>query len=201
VARLQQAFPRIAMLGLGLDFSVEFELPESVRREKRLFFYPGSSIGNFLPQDALALLRRLRSACGTDGGILIGVDLLKENGILEAAYDDSLGITAAFNLNLLRHLNSLLGSDFDVGDWRHRAFFNADQSRIEMHLEARCELQVNWPGSQRRFAQGERIHTENSYKYDLEQFVALLRQSGFCDTRVWTDAREWFAVIHARAET
>lgn len=199
VADLQQRFPNVAMMGVGLDFSSALDLPGAVRREKRLFFYPGSSIGNFTPQEALAFFRRLRGACDADGGLLIGVDLLKDKSILDAAYDDSLGVTAAFNLNLLRHLNALLGADFDVRDWRHRGFFNAERGRVEMHLEARRDLLVIWPGGKRRFVQGERIHTENSYKYDPEKFVDLLAQAGFGDARLWTDAREWFAVIHARA--
>ena len=199
--QLRQRFPHIEMTGVGLDFSSTLDLPDAVRREKRLFFYPGSSIGNFTPPQALAFLRRLRAACSgsSDGGVLIGVDLLKEQPILDAAYDDALGVTAAFNLNLLRHLNQLLGADFDVGDWRHRAGFHAAQGRIEMHLEARRELTVSWGEQRRHFVEGERIHTENSYKYAQQDFVALLEQAGFGDARVWTDPRHWFAVIHARA--
>ncbi|MFC3108051.1 L-histidine N(alpha)-methyltransferase [Undibacterium arcticum] len=198
--QLQQRFPHIEMTGVGLDFSSALDLPDAVRHQKRLFFYPGSSIGNFTPPQALAFLRRLRAACNSssDGGVLIGVDLLKEQQILDAAYDDALGVTAAFNLNLLRHLNQLLGTDFDVRDWRHRAGFNAAHGRIEMHLEARRALTVSWGEQRRQFAQGERIHTENSYKYTQQDFVALLEQAGFGDARVWTDSRHWFAVIHAR---
>ena len=199
VGDLRQRFPHIEMTGIGLDFSSALDLPDAVRRDKRLFFYPGSSIGNFTPDEALVFLRRLRVACETDGGLLIGVDLIKDKPILDAAYDDALGVTAAFNLNLLRHLNPLLGTDFDVRDWRHRGFFNAEESRIEMHLEARHDLTVTWPGARRRFLQGERIHTENSYKYAPATFLNLLAQAGFGGTRLWTDARGWFAVIHARA--
>ncbi len=199
VGQLQQRFPHIEMMGLGLDFSSALDLPDGVRRDKRLFFYPGSSIGNFTPDETVAFLRRLRAACEADGGLLIGVDLIKDKPILDAAYDDALGVTAAFNLNLLLHLNQLLGADFDVRDWRHLGFFNAQQSRIEMYLEARADLTVTWPGTSRRFAAGERIHTENSYKYAVETFLDLLAQAGFGDARCWTDARGWFAVIHARA--
>lgn len=199
VGHLQQRFPDVAMLGLGLDFSSGLALPAEVRGSKRLFFYPGSSIGNFTPQEAQGFLQRLRAACDTDGGLLIGVDLVKDKAILDAAYDDSLGVTAAFNLNLLRHLNTLLGADFEIPQWRHLGFFNPAQSRIEMHLEARVDVNVSWPGGQRRFLQGERIHTENSYKYEPEAFLELLRQAGFGAARMWTDARRWFAVIHARA--
>ncbi len=200
LGRLRQRFPDIEMTGLGLDFSGKLELPDTVRPDRRLFFYPGSSIGNFSPEEARAFLERLRAECD-GGGLLIGVDLIKDPAILNAAYDDDLGVTAAFNLNLLRHLNHLLGADFDARQWLHRGFFNAEQSRIEMHLEARVELAVSWPAGHRSFARGDRIHTENSYKYTQAGFVALLGQAGFSATHIWTDPAGWFAVIHARAAT
>lgn len=203
VAGLQQRFPALPMEALGIDFSSSLELPPSVRPQRRLFFYPGSSIGNFAPPQALAFLSRIRDACRhhgvADGALLIGVDLVKDHATLEAAYDDALGVTAAFNLNLLRHLNALLGSDFDVRDWRHRGFFNPVESRIEMHLEARRDVQVRWPGGARRFAEGERIHTESSYKYTPAKFAQLLQQAGFGALDSWTDPRGWFMVCHARA--
>ncbi|MGB7479843.1 MAG: L-histidine N(alpha)-methyltransferase [Burkholderiaceae bacterium] len=199
LARLQQRFPAIEMAGVGIDFSHSLALPDSVPAARRLFFYPGSSIGNFSPPQALEFLRRIRRAGGSDGGLLIGVDLVKPPALLEAAYDDALGVTAAFNLNLLRHLNLLLDADFDVRDWRHRAYFDADESRIEMHLEARTDVTVRWPGGQRRFAEGERIHTENSYKYTPAGFAELLQQAGFGALHSWTDERGWFMVCHARA--
>lgn len=201
--RLRQRFARTEVLGLALDFSGSLKLPDSVHCNKRLFFYPGSSIGNFSPQEAAGFLRRLRSSCECgvqpEGGILLGVDLIKDEAVLNAAYDDALGVTAAFNLNLLRHVNRLLGADFRVQDWRHKAFFNAEQSRIEMHLVARANLTVHWRGGQRRFEQGESIHTENSYKYTQKSFLSLLEQAGFGDVRMWTDPRQWFMVCHAQA--
>jgi dimethylhistidine N-methyltransferase len=203
VSRLQQRFPATSMLGLGMDFSETLALPDEVRAERRLFFYPGSSIGNFTPQQALEFLRRLHAACKSsgqaNGGLLIGVDLVKDTRILDAAYDDALGVTAAFNLNLLRHLNKLLDADFDVRDWRHRGFFNIDESRIEMHLKARRAVTVNWQGNQRRFEEGETIHTENSYKYTQHGFAHLLEQAGFELTGAWTDPNNWFMLCHARA--
>ncbi|MEO5934036.1 MAG: L-histidine N(alpha)-methyltransferase [Duganella sp.] len=199
VTRLQQRFPEIDMTPLGLDFSSGFALPDSVRRRRRLFFYPGSSIGNFSPEQAKVFLRGLRANAGDDGGLLIGVDLVKDGAVLDAAYDDAIGVTAAFNLNMLRHVNHLIGADFDVRQWRHHAFFNAAESRIEMHLEARDALTVRWQGGERRFARGERIHTEDSYKYTRQSFVGMLEQAGFATNRVWTDAANWFAVVHARA--
>jgi dimethylhistidine N-methyltransferase len=199
IERLQQRFPDIEMAGLGLDFSSSLALPASVRPDQRLFFYPGSSIGNFTPDEAVAFLRRARSQCGSDGALLIGIDLVKDSDVLDAAYDDAIGVTAAFNLNVLRHLNHLAGADFDVRQWRHRGRFNAAESRIEMHLEARHALTVNWQGGRREFDAGERIHTENSYKYRQSAAVGLLEQAGFQASEVWTDAQGWFAVIHARA--
>ena len=196
---LQQRFPHIEMSALGLDFSTELALPAVVRLEKRLFFYPGSSIGNFMPAQALAFLQRLRSQCGLDGGLLIGIDLVKDGAVLNAAYDDELGVTAAFNLNILRHVNHLMGSNFQARQWRHCGFFNSAESRIEMHLEAREELAVSWPGGTRRFRAGERIHTENSYKYRQAAALGLLEQAGFAPVEVWTDPQNWFALIYARA--
>jgi len=198
VTRLQQRFPHIDMTPLGLDFSGGFALPDSVRAQRRLFFYPGSSIGNFSPEQAIAFLRQLRANAGEDGGLLIGVDLVKDTPVLEAAYDDAIGVTAAFNLNMLRHLNHLVGADFNVRDWQHHALFNTHDKRIEMHLEARSAVTVRWNGHERHFARGERIRTEDSYKYTRQSFVGLLEQAGFATNRVWTDDNNWFAVIHAR---
>lgn len=200
VERLRQRFRHIEMNALGMDFSGgDWQLPDIVRRERRLFFYPGSSIGNFTPDEALAFLRRVRAQCGPDGGILIGIDLAKDRTVLDAAYDDALGVTAAFNLNVLRHANRLLGADFDIRAWRHRGFYNEHMGRVEMHLEARAAQMVSWRGGCRRFEAGECIHTENSYKYRPAAAVELLEWAGFAASGVWTDARTWFAVIHARA--
>ena len=198
VGRLQQRFPAIAMTALALDLSGPFVLPPAVNAARRQFFYPGSSIGNFAPHEAIAFLRRVRENASADGGLLIGVDLVKDAAVLDAAYDDAIGVTAAFNLNMLRHLNHLAGADFDVRQWRHVAFFHAEESRIEMHLEARTALTVRWPGGERRFARGERIHTEDSYKYTPDSFAAVLAQAGFTADAVWTDDAGWFAVMHAR---
>jgi dimethylhistidine N-methyltransferase len=198
LACLQRQFPAMDMLGIGLDFSQSLALPREALGERPVFFYPGSSIGNFTPDEALGFLRRVRERA-SGGGLLIGVDLVKPHDVLQRAYDDALGVTAAFNLNLLRQLNRLIGSDFDPRQWRHVGLYNAAESRIEMHLEAREALTVRWNGSERRFAAGERIHTENSYKYTVERFAALLEAAGFGATRNWTDERGWFAVFWAEA--
>jgi L-histidine Nalpha-methyltransferase len=197
LGELQLRHPALTMLGLGMDFSSSLELPPQAGDEPRLMFYPGSSIGNFTPDEAGAFLRRAREAA-RGGALLIGVDLVKPQAVLQRAYDDALGVTAAFNLNLLRHVNHLLGSDFDVGQWRHVAFFDAARSRIEMHLEARVDLRVSWPGGGLGLEAGQRIHTENSCKYSEPGFEALLRSAGCEQVRYWTDPQHWFAVFAAR---
>jgi dimethylhistidine N-methyltransferase len=196
--RLQYEHPAMDMLGVGLDFSDSLDLPAEVGLGPRLLFYPGSSIGNFAPDEALAFLRRMHAACA-GGRLLIGVDLVKPLEVLEPAYDDALGVTAAFNRNLLLHLNRLIGADFALADWFHVAFFNARESRIEMHLEATRDVTVRWAGGERRFAAGERIHTENSYKWRPDDFADLLGAAGFRKPRAWRDARDWFAVFAAEA--
>jgi len=197
--RLQREQPHIAMAGLGQDFSSALDIPADLTGERPVFFYPGSSIGNFTAGEALAFLRRVR-ARASGGGLLIGVDLVKSKPVLEAAYDDSLGVTAAFNRNALSHLNRLISSDFAPRQWRHVAFFDEAKSRIEMHLEAREALRVSWPGGERRFAAGERIHTENSCKYTIAEFRALLLEAGFDAPRHWSDDQGWFAVFWASAQ-
>ena len=195
---LQREHPAMELVGVGLDFSARLALPAEACSGPALLFYPGSSIGNFAPEAALRLLRQARDLAA-GGALLIGVDLLKPAEVLQAAYDDDLGVTAAFNLNLLKHLNRLLGADFDLRDWRHVALFDAAQSRIEMHLEARRALQVRWRGGERRFAAGERMHTENSYKWTATDFEALLQQAGFGPVQRWCDERGWFGLFLAAA--
>ena len=197
---LQRQFPALPMLGIGTDFSANLRLPPEVRPERRVFFYPGSSIGNFTPAQAGEFLGGLRAQVDGVGGLLLGVDLAKPREIVEPAYDDALGVTAAFNLNLLSHVNRMLGSDFDLADWRHVAFLNEEDSRIEMHLEARRDLRVAWPGGERGFRAGERIHTENSYKYRRADVEAMLEAAGFLPARCWTDEHGWFAVFFARPD-
>jgi dimethylhistidine N-methyltransferase len=201
---LQRQHPGLRMAGLGTDFSGGLDLPDALAldpAQPRVLFYPGSSIGNFTPEQALGFLQSLHRACGpvVQSGLLIGVDLLKDPAELEAAYDDALGVTAAFDLNLLLHINRLVGSDFAVRDWRHLSRFNAAQSRVEMHLQARHAVAVQWPGGQRQFAAGETIHTENACKWTVAGFEALLQSAGFASTRAWTDPAQRFAVLWAEA--
>lgn len=211
MTQLQQRHRHVPMLGLGMDFSAQLALPPAaadwlerhdLAATPRCVFYPGSSIGNFGPGEALALLRQAHAVCaagGAGGGILIGVDRVKDRAVLEPAYDDPLGVTAAFNRNLLLHVNTLLGSDFAPARWRHVAFYDEAASRIEMHLASDGAQTVHWPGGERRFADGERLHTENSYKWTPGTFEALLREAGFGAATHWTDERGWFSVFWAPA--
>lgn len=193
---LQRHYPALDMLGIGLDFSTTLRLPEAVGDGPLTLFYPGSSIGNFTPDAALVFLCQAHAAC-RGGALLIGVDLVKPRPILEAAYDDPLGVTAAFNRNLLLHLRRLVGADFSLADWRHVAFFNESASRIEMHLEALRAVTVSWPGGARHFAAGERLHSENSYKWRADDFADLLSSAGFTRQQRWLDDAGWFAVFLA----
>jgi dimethylhistidine N-methyltransferase len=200
VAALQAEHPEIPMFPVAMDFSAGLQLPPQVRRERRLFFYPGSSLGNFAPAEALRFLQGVRQASGDAGdGLLIGIDLVKDTARLEAAYDDALGVTAAFNRNILLHVNGILGTDFNLRDWGHRALFNDEQSRIEMHLQALRDVTVRWEGGSRSFAAGQSIHTENSYKYTKKRFLELLSEAGFGAASCWTDARNSFLVCYAKA--
>jgi L-histidine Nalpha-methyltransferase len=193
---LQRQHPALPMVGVGMDFSGRLALPADLHDGPALVFYPGSSIGNFDPSAALALLQQAR-ALAAGGALLIGVDRVKDAATLELAYDDPLGVTSAFNLNLLFHLNRLIGSDFSPRDWQHVALFNSTASRIEMHLQARQALTVRWPGGERHFAAGERLHTENSYKWQPADFRALLHDAGFRQVQAYTDERGWFSVFLA----
>ena len=202
--RLQREHPQVPMMGVGMDFSSALTFPPSLHAQllaRPVFaFYPGSSLGNFDPVQALGFLQRVATVCNAakpGSGLLIGIDLVKDTAVLERAYADDLGVTAAFNLNVLRHMNTLLGADFDVRDWQHLARFSVKESRIEMHLQARCEVTVSWSGHQRVFQKNETIHTENSYKWTVEKFSKLLRSAGFAQTQHWTDQQQQYAVFWA----
>ena len=198
--QVQNSFPALDIVGLGMDFSSGLHLPAEVQVKERVFFYPGSSLGNFHPDQALQFLRHIADpAQGKARGLLLGIDLVKATALLEDAYDDALGVTAAFNKNLLLNVNDVLQSDFEVRQWRHVALFNEAESRIEMHLEALNDLTVSWPGHERKFRAGERIHTECSYKYTLDSMTTLLRKAGFRHVEHWTDPKQWFAVFWAAA--
>lgn len=198
VKRLHAAYPELDIVAVGQDFSRSLSLPDEVPVGSRLFFYPGSSIGNWAPTEAVQMLRRIREECRAGDALLIGVDCMKPAEVLLPAYDDPLQVTAAFNRNLLLNVNRLLQADFRVQDWAHLASLNTRESRIEMHLQACRDVTVRWPGHERRFRRGETIHTENSYKYRPREFSDMLAAAGFPDIECWTDADRWFSVFHAR---
>jgi dimethylhistidine N-methyltransferase len=197
VQKLVDKYPRIRMQCIGMDFSKQLLVPDFIAQTKRTFFYPGSSIGNFSSPEALALLSQIQRQTN-GGGLLIGVDLMKEDSVLMAAYDDPLKVTAAFNLNILRSINSHLGSNFKVEQFRHTVQVNHAENRVELYLEALEDLNVSWPGKNRLFQKGELIHTENSHKYTIESIQQLLNNAGFVSTQIWTDPNDYFAVIYAQ---
>jgi len=201
---LQANYSEVNVVGVGMDFSTSLTFPKQLEPQltqaPTLVLYLGSSLGNFNPPEALSFLQRVAVLCkkGQPGsGLLIGIDLVKDSNTLERAYADELGVTAAFNLNVLRRVNDLLGSDFDLRDWQHCALFNEMESRIEMHLQAKRDLTVHWQGQQRHFEEGETIHTENSYKWSIEKFTDQLRKAGFSNVRHWSDQKAHFALFWA----
>jgi dimethylhistidine N-methyltransferase len=181
------------------DYLRDFALPAArTRTEKTVGFFPGSTIGNLSPQESVVFLRRVARKLGPRGELLIGVDLKKDEAVLEAAYDDPEGITARFNLNLLHRANRELGADFNLDAFRHLAFYDEREGRIEMHLESGRAQTVHVDGLAFAFARGETIHTENSYKYEVGEFLALAGEAGFRPLRTWTDPQDLFSVHYLR---
>jgi dimethylhistidine N-methyltransferase len=200
---LGRAYPSIPVLPLCADFTRPWSMPEDkLPKEsgRRLAFFPGSTIGNFERKEALELLKHAAATLGYGGQLLIGFDLLKPREILEPAYDDSEGITAAFNLNLLHRMRRELSAEVDPDGFRHRAIFNERESRIEMHLESLRAQEIRVLGRSFGFEPGETIHTECSHKYSMGDFEALARQAGFRKRAFWTDENEYFCVALFDAE-
>jgi L-histidine Nalpha-methyltransferase len=195
-AAVRRDIPWIAVLPVAADFTRDFDLPAQIRNRPRVGFFPGSTIGNFEPEDAAEFLRQAGRVLGNGSTMIIGIDLIKDEAVLDAAYDDAAGVTAKFNLNVLARMNRELGGDFDLGSFRHRAFYNADNHRIEMHLESLKNQTVHVAGQAFTFAKGETIHTENSYKYTVDGFRALATSAGWRPVTVWTDENAMFS-IHA----
>jgi dimethylhistidine N-methyltransferase len=191
---LRRDHPQLAVLTVEADFSQPFVLPAKVEPLPHTGFFPGSTIGNFEPYEACAFLRQAGGILGNGATLIIGVDLVKEASILNAAYNDAAGITARFNLNLLTRINRELGAAFDPASFSHHAFFNSERSRIEMHLASKKRQKVIVAGRSIEFRPGETIHTENSYKYTLASFSALARGSGWTPLSAWTDAGGNFSV-------
>jgi len=192
--RLRAEQPALAVLALAGDFSGDLVLPVPLGGSKRrVGFFPGSSIGNFTPVEAGLFLRRCAGWL-SGGGLLVGVDLIKDPALLHAAYNDSQGVTAAFNLNLLARANRELGANFDLAAFRHYAFYAPAEQRIEMHLVSACEQSASIGGECFDFADGQTLHTENSCKYTVAGFQALARAAGLQPQAVWTDAQRLFSV-------
>jgi dimethylhistidine N-methyltransferase len=193
-ARLQADFPALRVLPVAADFTGAFELPAAVKAGPRLGFFPGSTIGNLEPHEVTGFLRRARRALGQAAAFVVGVDLVKDPEVLYAAYNDSQGVTAQFNRNLLVRINRELGADFDVSAFEHHAFYHRELRRIEMHLASMRRQKVRILGKCFEFRAGETIHTENSYKYTIESFAALARGAGWSIGAVWTDPEHYFSV-------
>ncbi len=198
VAELKARYRDIEVLPVIADFTQSVELPSP--RGRRVGFFPGSSIGNFEPQHAQRMLQDFATLL-TGGWLLIGVDLVKDPQQLHTAYNDSAGITAAFNLNLLRRANHEAGADFDTAMWMHSAFYNPPHRRIEMHLVSRCEQRVSVAGHSFTLDEGDSIHTENSYKYSVPGFQALACAAGWTPQAVWTDADRTFSMHLLRCDS
>ena len=199
VCELARDFPSIPMTGIVADYGDGRGLPLAERgASRRIAFYPGSTVGNMHPHEAVAFLKPWRERLA-GGGMLIGVDLVKDAVILDAAYDDVAGVTAEFNRNILVRLNRELGADFRPERFGHRAFFDPARSRVEMHLVSRGLQRARLGGRTFAFEDGETIHTENSYKYTVEGFRALAREAGFDPIRTWTDPRHLFSVHYLAA--
>lgn len=196
--RLYEDFPWIHMYPVCADMTQSFELPPPAAQHRLAGFFPGSSIGNFSKPDARQFLQHVRDTVGTDGALIIGVDRKKDPAVLEAAYNDAQGVTAQFNLNALEHINTALGTDFDTGAFEHRALYNEAKGCIQMFLESTRAQVVTLAGARIDIGAGERIHTENSYKYDPEEFLALAADAGFAQDGHWTDARDWFSLFLLR---
>ncbi len=192
--RLQQRFPNVAMIPIVGDFHQPPALPAHLVDAPRIGFFPGSTIGNFTQDEAQNLLRIMAKTLGPQGRLIIGVDLRKDISRLLPAYDDALGVTAAFNKNMLTRMNRELGANFDLDQFRHRAVWNEADSRIEMWLESLCEQTVRIEGRSITFRSAEGIHTENSHKYSIPQFQALAERAGFGSLNVWSDPQALFSV-------
>jgi len=191
---LAAQYPNLEINALCTDFSRQMLVPKTAPEGTRVVFFPGSSIGNFTPTEAHVFLNSIRQLLGDEGYFLIGVDLKKDKAILEAAYDDASGVTAAFNLNVLARINKELEANFELDQWQHKALYNEAAGRIEMHLVSLSNQSVTILDQRYHFVTDETIHTENSYKYSVDDFKALAAKSGFQSEKVWLDEKQLFSV-------
>jgi L-histidine Nalpha-methyltransferase len=197
--QLGKEYPWLAIRAVCADFNQSWSFVDDLPTGKRVVFYPGSTIGNLEPDNALTFLKRVRAMVGEDGGVLIGVDLHKSSSRLTAAYNDAQGVTAEFNRNVLTSINGLLDADFNPATFAHHAFYNSEQRRIEMHLVSEMAQTVRCNGSHIEFDEGETIHTESSYKYTLAGFTKLAAGAGLSLEQSWLDDEELFSVHYLSA--
>ena len=193
-ADLRAAYPDLTVVPIAADYSAPIPLPDLPAHERRVVFFPGSTIGNSDPDEATAFLGRMGDAAGTDGAMLVGVDQRKDPAVLVRAYDDPEGVTAAFNRNVLRRMRDELGARLDLSGWTHQARWNADAGRIEMHLVADGPQTIAIGDDRFAFADGDSVWTESSYKYTPDGLARLAAAAGLRRTERWTDAQDWFAV-------
>lgn len=191
---LAEEYPWLPVHAACVDFSHSLPIPEQAWSGPRLVFFPGSSLGNFDQQEASEFLNLVRETLGEDGMLLIGVDTKKPASLLNAAYNDAAGITAQFNINLLHRMQRELDADVDPRAFEHRAFYNADAGRIEMHLVSTCAQSLQLNGYRFRFEEGESLHTENSYKYAPQEFLSLAEDNGLAEVRHWVADDGLFAI-------
>jgi len=192
--KLAREFPWLEVHAVCADFTSNVELPYKPKGPHRVAFFPGSSIGNFHPKEAIEFLSNIANMVGKGGGLLVGVDLKKDNAILNAAYNDKQGYTEAFNKNLLTRINQDINANFDTDLFNHLAYYNEKRGRVEMHLVSQADHSVVVEGKAFEFAEGESIHTENSYKYSINEFQDLASCAGFNAIKVWTDENELFSL-------
>lgn len=197
---LREDFPELAVYPVTADFTTPFELPAEIKDMPKVGFFPGSTIGNFDPHEACAFLRSARAILGEGAMLIVGVDLEKDEHVLHDAYNDAAGVTGDFNLNVLVRINRELGGNFDLSGFKHRAIYNRERHRIEMHLISRKAQTARVLGHSATFRAGETIHTESSYKYSIGRFTALARGSGWTPRASWTDPDGMFSVHALVAE-
>ncbi|MBT5375087.1 MAG: L-histidine N(alpha)-methyltransferase [Rhodospirillaceae bacterium] len=197
---LAEEYPQVEILPVCADFSTPTSLPEPVGNPeaKKVGFFPGSTIGNFTPEEVINFLEIVADDLGAQGEFLLGVDVKKDESILRAAYNDREGVTAAFNINLLHRINRELKGNFDLSKWRHDAIYNDDRGRVEMHLVSQCAQTAHIMGQPFEFTKDETIHTESSHKYNIEEFVDLAKSAGFSSLQTWMDKKSMFSVHYLK---
>ena len=196
---LAESYPKLVILPVCADFTEKFSIPETEPADKTVIYFPGSTIGNFEEDEAKLILNRWRRLCVNGGGLLIGIDLIKDQKILEAAYNDEQGVTADFNLNILDRINKELGANFKTTNFTHRAHCDTDKSRVEMHLVSNCQQTALIDGHQITLEEGETIHTESSHKYTFKSFAEIASSANFKSKHVWIDENSWFGVYFLEA--